>query len=222
LCCATLRRAKPLALKRPRSRGARWPKSPTVQALLDLFKHLPAIGRPARAEIQLADGRTLQAQVSAIEGIGYAAVMQDITHLKELDRIKSEFVSVVSHDLRFTAHDDSRLRRAFAACRTAHAHQMDFVNRVGQSMKTITDLIGDLLDIGRIEAGLDQEFASCQMADIVQQAVDSTRMSAEEKHQTLYVDIASGLSLVIGSARRLEQVVNQPSQQCDQVHARGR
>jgi two-component system NtrC family sensor kinase len=70
------------------------------QALLDLFARLPAIGRPTRVEVQLTDGRTLQAQVSAIESIGYAAVMQDITHLKELDRIRSEFVSVVSHDLR--------------------------------------------------------------------------------------------------------------------------
>jgi len=61
-------------------------------------------------------------------------------------------------------------------------------------MKTITDLIGDLLDIGRIEAGLDQEFASCQMADIVQQAVDR-HVCRPRKASTLYVDIASGLSL---------------------------
>ena len=209
---------KSIVLCNPAARKAFSVETPTVtgrplaevthsQALLDLFKHLPAIGRPARAEIQLADGRTLQAQVSAIEGIGYAAVMQDITRLKELDRIKSEFVSVVSHDLRSPLTTIRGYVELLPRAGPLTPTQMDFVNRVGQSMKTITDLIGDLLDIGRIEAGLDQESASCQMADIVQLAVDSTRMSAEEKHQTLYVDIASGLSLVMGSARRLEQVV---------------
>jgi two-component system NtrC family sensor kinase len=177
------------------------------QALLDLFQHPPAIDRPARAEIQLADGRTLQAQVSAIEGIGYAAVMQDITHLKELDRIKSEFVSVVSHDLRSPLTTISGYVELLPRVGPLTPQQAEFVNRVGQSMKTITDLIGDLLDIGRIEAGLDQESAPCRMEDIVLRSLDSVRMAAEEKHHSLSEDIASGLPLVTGNARRLEQVV---------------
>ncbi len=177
------------------------------QTLLDLFQHPPVMGRPARAEIQLADGRTLQAQVSAIEGIGYAAVMQDITHLKELDRIKSEFVSVVSHDLRSPLTTIRGYVELLPRVGPLTPMQMDFVNRVGQSMKTITDLIGDLLDIGRIEAGLDQEAAPCQMADIARKAAESVRIAIEEKRHTLKVDIAPGLPTITGNARRLEQVV---------------
>ena len=66
-------------------------------------------GQSAQAEIALADERTLNANVTPIEGVGQVAVMQDITHFpvlavqdqcKELDRIKTELVSTVSHDLR--------------------------------------------------------------------------------------------------------------------------
>jgi signal transduction histidine kinase len=55
---------------------------------------------PRRSEILVADGRVFNAQRTPIPGVGQAIVMQEITHLKELDRIKSEFVTTVSHDLR--------------------------------------------------------------------------------------------------------------------------
>ena len=176
------------------------------QALLDLFARSPAVGRPTRAEVQLADGRTLQAQVSAIEGIGYAAVMQDITHLKELDRIRSEFVSVVSHDLRSPLTTIRGYVELLPRVGPLTPQQAEFVNRVGQSMKTITDLIGDLLDIGRIEAGLDQESEPCHMEVIVQRALEAVRLSADEKHHQVYLESAPDLPLVMGNPRRLGQV----------------
>jgi len=205
LCNPAARKAFNITV--PTLTGRRLEECIHSQPLLDLFKSLPAVGRPARAEVQLADGRTLQAQVSAIEGVGYAAVMQDITHLKELDRIKSEFVSVVSHDLRSPLTTIRGYVELLPRVGPLNQQQLEFVNRVGHSMKTITELIGDLLDIGRIEAGLDQEAEPCQMGIIVQQAIESLKMAAEEKHHTLTWDIAPDLPPVMGNARRLEQVV---------------
>ena len=177
------------------------------QALLDLFARLPAIGRPTRVEVQLTDGRTLQAQVSAIEGIGYAAVMQDITHLKELDRIRSEFVSVVSHDLRSPLTTIRGYVELLPRVGPLTSQQVEFVNRVGQSMKTITDLIGDLLDVGRLEAGLDLDFESCRMEEIVQKSLDGLRLLVDNKQHELSLEVAPDLPLVLGNPRRLEQVV---------------
>ena len=176
------------------------------QVLLDLFEHLPIVGRPLRTEVQLADGRTLQAQISAIEAVGYAAVMQDITHLKELDRVKSEFVSVVSHDLRSPLTTIRGYVDLLPRVGPLTPQQAEFVNRMGKSMKTVTDLIGDLLDIGRVEAGLDQEAAPCRMENVLRRGVDAVQMSIYEKQHELILDIAPDLPMVMGSARRLEQV----------------
>jgi two-component system NtrC family sensor kinase len=55
---------------------------------------------PSRIEIAMEDGRVFNAQLTPIAEIGLVITMQEITHLKELDRIKSDFVSTVSHDLR--------------------------------------------------------------------------------------------------------------------------
>jgi PAS domain S-box-containing protein len=176
------------------------------QVLLELFEHLPIVGRPLRTEAQLADGRTLQAQISAIEAVGYAAVMQDITHLKELDRVKSEFVSVVSHDLRSPLTTIRGYVDLLPRVGPLTPQQAEFVNRMGQSMKTVTDLIGDLLDIGRVEAGLDQEAAPCRIDNVLRRAVDAVQMSIDEKQHELILDIAPDLPPILGSARRLEQV----------------
>jgi PAS domain S-box-containing protein len=176
------------------------------QVLQDLFEHLPIVGRPLRTEVQLTDGRTLQAQISAIEAVGYAAVMQDITHLKELDRVKSEFVSVVSHDLRSPLTTIRGYVDLLPRVGPLTPQQAEFVNRMGKSMKTVTDLIGDLLDIGRVEAGLDQEAAPCRIDKVLRRAVDAVQMSIYEKQHELTLDIAPDLPLVMGSVRRLEQV----------------
>jgi len=177
------------------------------QTLLDWFKVPPAIGRPTRAEVPLTDGRTLQAQISVIEGVGYAVVMQDITHLKELDRIKSEFVSVVSHDIRSPLTTIRGYMELLERVGPLTPQQAEFLARIEQSMATITDLIGDLLDTGRIEAGLDQEAALVQLDDVVMRGVQALRLSAEAKQHTLSCDIAPGLPPLMGNARRLEQLV---------------
>jgi two-component system, OmpR family, phosphate regulon sensor histidine kinase PhoR len=68
--------------------------------LQELFTQTSAASAFNHAEINLEDGTIYNAQVSAVDAVGRMVVMQNITHLKELDRIKSEFVSTVSHDLR--------------------------------------------------------------------------------------------------------------------------
>jgi two-component system NtrC family sensor kinase len=49
-------------------------------------------------EINFDDGRVFNAQYTPIPKIGGAVTMQDISYLKELDRLKSDFIHTVSHD----------------------------------------------------------------------------------------------------------------------------
>ena len=56
-------------------------------------------------EVRLPDGRTAQAQLVPVqtvfsERVGWAAILRDITVLKELEQMKSDFVNTVSHDLK--------------------------------------------------------------------------------------------------------------------------
>jgi two-component system NtrC family sensor kinase len=186
-------------------------------SLIDVVEHpelLELFGEPEqdectqRAEIPLADGRIFNAHVSAIPGIGRAAVMQDITHLKELDRIKSEFVSVVSHDLRSPLTAILGYVELLSRAGPITEMQAQFIQRVQRSVHNITSLIEDLLDLGRIEAGFDQAMQPYHLSALIRDVVEGLRPTAEAKNQSIILDLAPHLSPNRGNPLRLRQVVH--------------
>ncbi|TLN24026.1 GAF domain-containing protein, partial [bacterium] len=78
------------------------------QPLRDVFSHPDLLelvesnghSKTNHSEITVEDGRVFSTQITPIADVGAAITMHDITSLKEIDRIKSDFVSTVSHDLR--------------------------------------------------------------------------------------------------------------------------
>ncbi len=193
----------------------------TVQQLIDLFEQRHTEEFVWRADITLPDGRVLQGQLSQLPGVGYGAVLRDITRLKELDRIKSEFVSIVSHDLRTPLTTIRGYVSLLPRVGPLNDMQQDFVARVERSMDSIVDLITDLLDIGRIEAGDDWEMTPVPLHTVVREVTERLRSNADLHRQTLSVNVPD-LPPVLGNRRRLEQVAAQPHQQCHQIHAGSR
>ncbi|HEY4689347.1 MAG TPA: ATP-binding protein [Anaerolineae bacterium] len=175
-------------------------------ALLDLFDQSKRRGRTWRAEISLSDGSTLQGQLSELSGVGYGAVFQDISRLKELDRVKSEFISIVSHDLRTPLTTIRGYVELLARVGPLNEMQQDFVRRIERGTSNIVDLITDLLDVNRIEAGLDWEMESVDVSRVVTEAVESMQAELDAQQHTLVVD-APPLSPIWGNGRRLAQVV---------------
>jgi len=178
------------------------------QDLLDLFTQATGDSPPVRAEIPLDGDRTLYATLSPINGVGCVAVMQDITHLKRLDQMKSEFVSTVSHDLRSPLTTIKGFVDLMGVVGPLNEQQQDFVNRIQKGVTTITELINDLLDIGRIEAEVNLNMEMCAIDEIINQSVDELRDQAESKQQTLVVTLPPYLPPVWGNPLRLRQVVD--------------
>jgi signal transduction histidine kinase/DNA-binding response OmpR family regulator len=177
------------------------------QDLLGLLERLD--DSVARGEVALEDGRTLNATISKIEGVGRVAVMQDITHLKELDRIKGEFVTTVSHDLRSPLTAILSYVELLGRAGPLNEQQQDFVERIRFSVRSVTALISNLLELGKIEAGLDRERAPVNISMIARYAVEALQPQAAAKEQTIHLDSADQLGLhVLGNAVRLRQAVS--------------
>jgi two-component system, OmpR family, phosphate regulon sensor histidine kinase PhoR len=176
-----------------------------VQPLIDLFEQRHTEDFVWRADITLPDGRVLQGQLSQLEGVGYGAVLRDITRLKELDLIKSEFVSIVSHDLRTPLTAIRGYVSLLSRVGPLTEMQQDFVARVERSMDSIVDLIADLLDIGKIEAGVDWEMHAVMFHAVVRDVIERLRPVAES-HQQVFTVAVPDLPPVLGNQRRLDQV----------------
>ena len=81
-------------------------------------------------EVNFADGRVSNAQITAIRDVGYAITMQDITNLKEIDRMRSEFVNTVSHDLRSPLTSVIGYAELVERAGSLNENQRDFLNRL--------------------------------------------------------------------------------------------
>jgi two-component system NtrC family sensor kinase len=139
--------------------------------------------------------------------VGQALVMQDITHLKELDRIKSEFVTTVSHDLRSPLTAILGYVELIDRTGPINDQQREFIRRVGSSVEQITALISDLLDLGRIEAGLDSARENTPLTVLARYAVETLRNTADMRKVTLEVNLPEDLPLVNGDPIRLRQMI---------------
>jgi PAS domain S-box-containing protein len=90
------------------------------------------------------------------ETLGAVTVLQDITGLKELDRMKSDFVAMVSHELRSpVASIQQQLSVILEGLSGDVAErQMRMLSRAKKRAGGLLDLINDLLDLSKIEAGM--------------------------------------------------------------------
>jgi two-component system NtrC family sensor kinase len=177
------------------------------QALLDFWDGSDRrVGRST--EIPLGDGRTFNASMTHIVGVGKVAVMQDITHLKEMDRIKSEFVSTVSHDLRSPLQVVQTSAELLPRLGDLNLDQRKEVERILIIVRRMSELVRNLLDIGRIEAGMGMDSEPCAMEEIIASAAGSFRSLAQEKGLDLTIDLPKTLPLVNANALRLDQVIS--------------
>src|SRR5512133_3910704 len=106
-------------------------------------------------EINFDDGRVFNAQHTPIPEVGSAITMQDITYLKRLDQMKSDFVHTVSHDLRSPLTAVLGYAELVERVGPLTEQQQEFVRRIQGSVQSITALVNELLDLGRLEAGFD-------------------------------------------------------------------
>ncbi|MFN2275427.1 MAG: ATP-binding protein [Anaerolineales bacterium] len=173
--------------------------------LLSMLRARDTLNR--HEEITLEDGRVFHASCTPIRGVGQTVVLHDITHLKELDRIKSEFVTTVSHDLRSPLTAILGYVELIDRAGPLAPEQIDFLNRVRLSVEQITDLVTDLLDLGRIESGLDTTKEDTQLSVLAHYAVQGVTSEAESMGIRLVTNIQADLAPVHGDPIRLRQMI---------------
>lgn len=176
----------------------------TQPDLLEIFDAKQS--QPARCEIALEDGRVFNTQITPIPEVGLVVTMQDITHLKELDRIKSDFVSTVSHDLRSPLTAILGYVELMERAGPVTDQQREFIRRVQFSVNNITALINDLLDLGRIEAGFDTRKEIVPFGTLLNYSVEGLHSRLVEKEQELVIDMPDRLPPVLGNPVRLRQM----------------
>ena len=159
-------------------------------------------------EVSFADGKVGNAQLTEILDVGRALTMQDITYLKEMDKMRSEFVHTVSHDLRSPLTSVIGYTELVERAGTLNDLQKDFLNRIQGSVQQITALINDLLDIGSIEAGFDTRREYVQLEGILRYTLDMLQGQIKSKQLAVKTNIAPALPALRANPIQLRQVMD--------------
>jgi signal transduction histidine kinase/CheY-like chemotaxis protein len=175
--------------------------------LRSLFSQAAGSNVDLRTEVSLGDGRTFNAHLTPVAGVGDVVVMQDITHFKDLERLKNEFVSTVSHDLRSPLTSIRGFVDLIEMTGSLNDRQKTFAEKIREGVTVITRMITELLDLSRIEKGGKFEFTVIALDEVISESVETLRGHAASKKQRLEVALPSNLSPVMGNRLRLGQAV---------------
>jgi signal transduction histidine kinase len=131
--------------------------------------------------------------------------------LRELDRLKSSFVSMVSHELRtpmtsIKGYVDNLLDGVAGPLNEKPAY---YLKRVQHNVERLTRMINEMLDLSRIEAGaVKLAIGAVSIQDLLTDVVEGFQTIAVERRLTVQAHAAAGLPPVQGDRDKLYQVLN--------------
>lgn len=195
---------------------------------LTYFSHIPNLQtlfrNPAEAvtkEIELYDRtpgvrhrvlKTTAVPLNDEQGrlLGKVAVFHDITSFKEVDRLKSEFISQVSHELRtpltsIKGYIDN-LKDGIAG--VLKKKQEDYLDRMAKNADHLVHIISDLLDVAQLESGkMTIRPIALSLNDLMEEVVSSLQPTVHEKRLEITFEKFKGESRIRGDHDKLAQVV---------------
>ncbi len=194
--------------------------APERGAVETFLKRLKARQDNAPAEFQeflgrCKDGGTFPAEVSIspvelAKDVRFLAVLRDISERKQVDRMKTEFVSTVSHELRtpLTSIAGSLGLIAGGSAGELPARVARLVEIAQSNCARLIRLINDILDIEKIEAGrISLDIKPIPLERLLEQAAEANRAYAGEQNAMILVEPVPPGAAVLGDEDRLMQVM---------------
>jgi PAS domain S-box-containing protein len=143
--------------------------------------------------------------------LGAVTLLEDITHLREIDRLKSEFIATASHELRtpLTSVQMSvhLLLEEAGGALTEKQHEM--LDACREDCTRLEGLMRDLLDLSKIEAGeAAPHLALVHVGELIGAAAESLRGQMEAKGLALRIDTPQQLPPVLADRAQIERVIS--------------
>lgn len=127
--------------------------------------------------------------------LGTVTVLRDITELHKVEQVKAQFVNMVAHELRAPLSAiDGYLSVMLEGLVASPEKQKEMMGRSRQRLKALLDLVSDLLDVARMEAGtVRREIALQRPQDLLADVLELMGPLAAEKQVTLHSELPADL-----------------------------
>ncbi len=142
--------------------------------------------------------------------VGTVTVIEDITAFKQLDQMKTDFVNMVAHELRSPLSAIKQQNHVLleGLCGPLGEKQHEFVSRGSNRIDSLLELINDLLDVAKIEAGkYVQRRVPTDIGQVIEETIALMDSKAKEKGIVLSFSLKD-LKPVQADPKNIEEIFN--------------
>lgn len=172
--------------------------------------------------VKLSDGRWIKITERTMQDGGIVGFHTDVTALKnyeqqlinakqnaeQANKAKSRFLANISHEIRTPLNGILGLQDVLLDDDTLNTQQLFYLSTMQQSSHSLLQILNDILDVSKMEAGkLSLQPAPFTLDAELQSACDLMQANAYAKGLTFHVDIATNAASLHGDAGRIRQMV---------------
>ena len=162
-------------------------------------------------ELVLRIQKVLEEKQRFVSMKGYITQLERANQeLKQVDEMKSEFVSVASHELRTPLATVKNVVQLVLKGKTGEVNetQVNFLTMAEQNINRLTNILNDLLDLSRIESGkVGMKFEKLDLQGSIDFVLSSLRPQADGKPVHLEMEVPKDLPFVYGDREKVEQIL---------------
>jgi signal transduction histidine kinase len=174
--------------------------------LIELLEQVNVTNKPKTGELDWPDKRTFTALLTPIEGGDCVIVLQDVTHFKDVERVKNEFIATASHDLKNPLTSIVGYSQMLLQSGPLNETQTDFVNRIQHAGKSMNELVQNMLALAQVDLNAAQKHASVEMGALLATVADEFSLQASAKEQTFNFAPLQENAQVSGDPLQLKQL----------------
>lgn len=172
--------------------------------------------RDCEIDVKLEDPKSgqlkiIQAHTSLVDNrngelLGAVTIIRDVTQLREVDRLKTEFLTLAAHELRTPLTSILGFSELLTHRQVDNQRQQRYLATINEKANHLAEIISNLLDIARLEAGRTIEINQepIELKPLIETVVDS--FSQLSPRHVFDLELASPLPPILGDATRLKQV----------------
>ncbi len=175
--------------------------------LLDAYRLAKARQEHIISEVVLPNERVFHANISLHDGIGWIIVMHDITPFKEMDKLKSELIATVSHDLKQPLGVMNGYVELLMMQQAVSAQGLNHITMIRRAVQNMRQLIDDLLDLAKIESGIKLDLQPVPISSVVYDCIEALKPAAQNKAMQVISEVPESLPSVVGDRSRLRQIL---------------
>jgi len=175
-------------------------------ALINMLEDARISGVSESGEIIWPDQRTFMTLITPIESGGLVAILHDVSHFKDIDRVKNEFIAAASHDLKNPITSITGYSELLSQAGPLNELQTDFTHRIQNAASTMSELVQGMMQLAQADLNAAQKHEPVEMGALLAGIADEFAPQAILKEQTLQFKPLPALTLVNGNLLQLKQL----------------